>query len=785
MAETTTRGQRRLGNLPAELSSYVDRVAERAALKRLLTASRLVTVTGVGGVGKTRTALRVAAEVQRAFPDGAWLVDLSPLAQADLVAEAVARTLGLRDQSTRPQAESLAEYLESRRLLLVLDNCEQLAEPCARLVDSLLRAAPSMQVLATSRQPLAVRGEHVFALPPLAVPDAERCPADAAAGREPSPAMVLFAERAWAASPGFALTGANQAAVARLCRELDGIPLAIELAAVRTRALPVRQIAELLEGRSADRFTPLGDGVAAAGRHESLRAAIDWSHGLCTRAEGVLWSRVSVFAGDFDLAAAQEVCADDELPGTDVLRLVTGLVDKSILLCEEHPAGARYRLLDTLRAYGRDLLRATGGEQRLRRRHRDFYLRLAERFDADWCGPDQIAWHERLSREQPNLMAALDFSLSDPAERQAGVELGAALLYFWVACGRLREGRHYLDRLLALAHPPSEALTKALWVCGLVNAMQGDLDAAEARLAQSRPHAEARGDTTAAGWIAYVSCMCFLFRGDPGRALALAEESATLHRNGGDPATGLIVAVTAQSIALAFAGEFERDIAVTEQTWALCDEYRELWMRSYADYMRALAEMGRGNPGAAVIHCRDALRFKRRLGDSTGCAMAVDVLAGGAAALGEADRAARLLGLAHRIWQSVGRPRLGSPDLVAARAQVEKQAREQAGDEGFEHAYADGLTLDLVEGVDYALGEPPDRPPGIPAQRAGWAPLTRREREVAVLVADGVTNQQIADRLVIGRRTANTHVDHILTKLDLTSRAQIATWAAARQRDDA
>ncbi|MFI5895794.1 ATP-binding protein [Actinoplanes sp. NPDC051513] len=740
----------RTGNLPAELSSFVGRDAERAALKRLLTASRLVTVIGVGGVGKTRTVLRVAAEVQRAFADGVWFVDLSPLAQAGLVAEAVAQTLGLRDQSTRPQTEIIAEYLESRRLLLVLDTCEHLADPCAQLADSLLRSAPGLQVLATSRQPLAVQGEHVFPLLPL--------PAAGAA-------VTLFAERARAASPTFALTENNQDAVGRLCRDLDGIPLAIELAAVRTRVLPVRQIADLLEGRLADRFTLLSGG-GVAGRHESLRTAIDWSHGLCTRSESLLWARVSVFAGDFDLAAAQEVCADDRLAADGVLQLVAGLVDKSILLRE----GGRYRLLDTIREYGLELLRESGEEKLFRIRHRDFYLRLARSFDAQWRGPDQVAWYQRLSREHSNLRAALDLNLTD----EAGLELAGSLLFFWIACGHPREGRHYLDRVLAVEHPSGPALARALWVSGWVAAMQGDMATAEARIVQCRPHA----DIVVSGWLAYIASVCAVFQGDPTRALVLAEESIRLHRDAGDPGSGLLVALAAQCIALAFAGEFDREIAVIEQTWALCDEHRERWMRSYIDYMRALAEMGRGNPGAAVSYGRDALRFKRQLGDSSGSAMAVDVLAAAAATLGEVGRAARLLGVAHRIWETVGKPQLGSPDLVAARAAVEKQARDKAGDAGFDAAYADGLGLDLETGIDYALDEPSHAVPAAGAPGTDWAPLTRRERQVAALVAEGLTNQQIADRLVIGRRTANTHLEHILTKLDFRSRAQIAAWAA-------
>ncbi|WP_433380043.1 ATP-binding protein [Actinoplanes sp. CA-142083] len=757
----TTRAPRLRGNLPAELSSFVDRVGERAALKRLLTAARLVTVTGVGGVGKTRTTLRVAAEVQRAFADGAWFVDLSALARADLVVEAVGQSLGLRDQSTRPQVEILAEYLAGRRLLLVLDNCEHLAESCAELIDSLLRAAPGLRVLTTSRQPLGVQGEHVFPLPPLPVDDA---------------AVTLFVERARASAPGFALTDADQDAVDRLCRGLDGIPLAIELAAVRTRALPVRQIADLLD----DRFTLLSRGGAGiGGRHESLRTAIDWSYGLCTRAEGLLWARLSVFAGQFDLAAAQQVGADGELAGANIVRLVAGLVDKSILLCETHAAGASYRLLDTIREYGLELLLKTGEERRLRRRHRDFYLELARRFDAEWCGPDQIAWYLRLSREHSNIRAALDFSLSDPAEQEAGLEMAAALVYFWIACGHCREGRHYLDLALGLDQAPSPALTKALWVCAWVAQSQGDETAAKARVAQCRPLAAAQADTTAAGWIAYLESADATLHGDPVLAVALAEESVDRHRNGGDLGTGLLAGLAAQSIALAFAGEFDREIAIAEETRQLSDERGAGWMRSYADYLRALGEVGRGAPGVAVRYARDALRFKRQLGDSAGCAMAVDVLATAAATLGEAERAVRLLGVSQRIWETVGLPQLGSAGMTATRALVEEQARAKLGDRGFDAALADGLGLDREAGIEYALDEP-STPPAVPPP-AGWAPLTRREHEVAVLIAEGLTNQQIAERLVIGRRTANTHVEHILTKLDFTSRAQIAVWATERQ----
>ncbi|WP_328474025.1 LuxR C-terminal-related transcriptional regulator [Actinoplanes sp. NBC_00393] len=734
------------GNLPAELSSFVDRTRERAELKRLLAAARLVTVTGIGGVGKTRTALRVAAEVRRAFPDGAWLADLATLTDPGLLTETVAQAVGVKDQTARPPAESLAGYLAPRRLLLILDTCEHLAADCAGLAQKLLQAAPGLRVLATSRQPLGATGEHVLALPPL--PTADAC--------------TLFTERATAASAAF--TDADQSAVARLCERLDGIPLGIELAAVRTRALPVGQIADLVETGRTRLLTP-------------VRAAIDGSHDLCTPAERLLWARAAVFPGTFTLDAAQQVCTDDQLPADDIIDVITGLVDKSILHRDDDP-DPRYRLLDTLREYGLERLRDTGAETDLRRRHRDHHLHLARRFDAEWCGPGQADWYRRLTREHANLRAALDFSLTDPAEHQAGLELAGALLYYWMACGHPREGRYYLDRLLTLDSPPGPALTRALWVCAWISALQGDMDAAENRLAQCRPHAETQNDTAAAGWIAYIGSAIAVFSGDPQRAMTLAEQSAHLHTHGGDPNTGLLVAYAAQAIALAFLNELDRAIAVTDEYRKLCADHHEQWACTYADWAAGVAELGRGNPTAAVDHARAALRFKRQLGDHGGCAMVVDVLATGASMQGDAARAARLIGLAHRLWETVGLPQLGSPDLSASRVWTEKQARHILGDQRFDDALTTGLTDDFDTGIAYALDEPGPRPatnhPPDPA------PLTTRERQVAELVADGLTNQQIADRLMISRRTANTHIEHILTKLDFTARTQIAAWIAAR-----
>ncbi|MBM2615992.1 LuxR family transcriptional regulator [Actinoplanes sp. LDG1-06] len=762
MDARTVQSRRLRGNLPAELSSFVDRNRERAELKRLLSTSRLVTITGIGGVGKTRTAVRVAAEVQRAFPDGVWLVDLSMIADPEMIAEAVGQALGVQDRTARPQFDGLAGYLASRRILLLLDTCEHLVGACSSLVETLLRAAPGLQVLTTSRQPLGVDGEHVFLLPPLPVPDPASSPAD----RELDAAVMLFAERAAAAAPGFTLNPDNQDAVVRLCRRLDGIPLGIELAAVRTRVLPVERIAELAEGWYTDESRLLSR--AGGGRHESLRTAIDGSYDLCSPGERQVWARASVFADGFDLDAVRRVCGEN-------LELVAGLVDKSILVLDGQGPGARYRMLDTIREYGVEILRTAGEERETRRRHRDHYLALAHRFDAEWCGPGQAEWYERLSRELPNLRTALDFCLSDPYENDAGLDLATSLMYFWFACGHPREGRHYLERAFAREPSPGPVLTKALWACAWICALQGDMDMAAEYVERCRPDA----DIVAQGWITYVTGISLALRGDPGSALTVLDESVHLHTHGGDPGIGLFVALSASAIALVFQGEFDRAVAVTESHFEKCERLGELWARSYAEYVRSVIEMTRDSPIAAVEHARAALRIKRRLSDHGGNAMAMDSLAWAASALGDPERTARLLGIAHRLWESVGLPQMGSPDLSATRVWSEKQARDTLGDDRFDALVAEGAAFDFEAGVAYALGEGPEP---VRAETApDWAPLTRREREVAELVAAGMTNQQIADRLVISRRTANTHLEHILTKLDFNARTQIAAWVAARR----
>src|SRR5215472_10795049 len=340
------------GNLPAELTSFVGRRGELAEVRRLLAGSRLVTLAGPGGVGKTRLALRAAAGLARAFRDGVWLVRLDQLRDEVLVAQAVAEALGLQDRAGYAPAAALAEYLAGRQLLLVLDNCEHVVDAVAKLADVLLRAAAELRVLATSRESLNIPGETVRAVPPLAAPDAGERLSVAELAR--FPAAALFAERAAQVVPGFAVTEANAAAVAGICRRLEGMPLAIELAAAR---LPVLS-AEQIEERLGDRLGLLTrGGRTRPDRQRTLRASIEWSYELCTRAERLLWARCSVFAGGFELDAAEGICAGDRLAAGRVLDLLAGLAGKSILSAEHRAGAVRYRLPEPLREFGQERLR--------------------------------------------------------------------------------------------------------------------------------------------------------------------------------------------------------------------------------------------------------------------------------------------------------------------------------------------------------------------------------------------------------------------------------------------
>jgi predicted ATPase/transcriptional regulator with XRE-family HTH domain len=470
-----------LTDLPVPMTSFIGRARELAAVKQRFSSARLLTLTGPGGCGKTRLALQAAAELADKFADGVCFVELAPLGDPRLVPQSVASALGVREEPTRPLPVTLIDTLHRRQLLLVLDNCEHLIAACAELAHILLSACPQLHVLATSREVLGVAGEMAWRVPPLASPDPQRpVPVEHLLQYE---AVQLFVERARTVQPTFTVTERNAAAVAQVCHRLDGIPLAIELAAARVKVLTVEQIAARLD----DRFRLLtGGSRIALPRQQTLQAAIDWSYDLLSEPERRLWRRLSVFAGGWTLEAAEAVCAGAGLDAAEVLDRLTSLVDKSLVTVDAMAGEARYRLLETIRQYGREKLERSGEAAVIRRQHLEWHVGLAERAEPELTGPDQAVWLEKLEAEHDNLRAALEWSQVEAQGEQIGLRVAAALWRFWLVHGHLREGRRWLEGMLAGSPEAWPAVrAKALYGAGALAEDQGDYAAARAFFAES------------------------------------------------------------------------------------------------------------------------------------------------------------------------------------------------------------------------------------------------------------------------------------------------------------
>jgi predicted ATPase/class 3 adenylate cyclase len=515
-------------NLPPQLTAFVGRQQALADVAALLARTRLVTLTGTGGAGKTRLALQAAADLVERYPDGAWFVDLAPLADAGLLAQAVLAALGRREVPGRPPLDVLLEDLRSRTALVVLDNCEHLIDACARLAEALLRACPSVRVLATSRELLGVAGEAAWRVPSLSAPAEGPGAADPAA----SEAVQLFVDRARLLQPGFTLGPANAAAVSEVCRRLDGIPLAIELAAARTRVLSPREIAERLD----DRFRLLtGGSRTALRRQQTLQAAVDWSHDLLTEPERTLLRRLAVFAGGWTLAAAEAVGGAAPLAPDAVLELLGALVDKSLVVADADADGTRYRSLETIRQYAAGRLVEAGEAAATRARHRDWYLALAERAAPALTGRDQVAWFRRLTVEHDNLRAALEWCRADPSGASAGLRLVAALGWFWRVCGHGAEARGRLAEALARAdRAPTVARATALTWAALLEATSANLARAEALGAEAVAAARVAGDPGLLAIALRHLGITAGLDGDAARAGALFGEALAAARAAGD-----------------------------------------------------------------------------------------------------------------------------------------------------------------------------------------------------------------------------------------------------------
>ncbi|MGW7452059.1 ATP-binding protein [Streptomyces sp. NPDC054787] len=666
-----------LGNLPTEPASFVGRERELHLLDVLLRERRLVTLTGVGGVGKSRLALRAVTDSRQARPDGVWWVDLSPLRDPGLLTATVAHAIGLADHSPRPLDEELCAWMADKELLLVLDTCEHLVADCRHLVGELLQSAPGLTVLVTSREPLDCATEELVDVRPLPCegPDSD--------------ALALFRARALAATPHAAAAFADPArtaVAAEVCRRLDGIPLALELAGARMRLWTLEEMAE----RIGERFEVLSDLRAALPpRHQTMRTTIGWSHELCAPLERLLWARLSVFTGDFDVAAARAVCAGGPLPAARVERVLAGLAAKSVVLhTTERGAGARYRMLDTIREYGHDWLGELGELRIVTDRHAHWYAALCRAADRGWLGPGQVDWYRRITSEHAQLRTALEHLLT--ADPTAALEMAGALWFYWFACGHVHEGRAFLERVLRAAPPTGAAYNQAVWALGLTALLQGDMDTAQ-RLGEECTRDAARlADPERELRAAYLHAVSVLMPGDAVRALALAGPRARASHGGRTSAPGWLLCKLATGYALCDLGRFEEAMQEARALREACAELGERWLRAYADYILAVAALGMGDHGEAARHVRAMLSGKRLLGDRFGIALGLDLLAAAVAGLGDGELAARLLGTGHAWWRTVGRPQMGSPSLTALRDQGERQARAAIGDAAYETAFLGG-----------------------------------------------------------------------------------------------
>lgn len=764
---------------PRPVDACIGRVEEITAAVSALAASRLVTLAGPGGVGKTRIALEVASAVDGRHPDGVGFVplgDLDPSADRTSVAGAILTGLGVADQSARSPEDKLATHLTDRELVLVLDNCEHVLSRVVPVVRELLAVAAGLRVLATSREVLGLVGERVLTVPPLAVPSALALIAGGTAERLlKSDAVRLLVERARSVDPDFTLGATEARAVAELTTRLDGLPLAIELCATRLRSLSASQLLERLDSR-----LDLGprDGGGHEPRHRSLRTVIDWSYELCSPAHQVLWTRLAVFPTSFDIAAAEAVCGFDEVAREEVLDGIDRLVARSVLLTQRLPGGVRYRMLSTIREYAMERLIASGEVTPLRRRHRDYYLGRVSSVVRGWARPTHVDALQEMDAERPHYAAALSWSAAVEEEHDAGLEFAATLRYHWLSGGHLAEGRRWLSLLLDKEGISTPTRGHGLWVISWVSMLQGDLDAA-ARYIEAL--AALAGEIDVDAHIHHWSGLLDVFSGRADEAIVRLGKAADGHRRRGADALEMSARFM-QSYALTSGGraaEAERVAAdVVDRAGTTGDHLNHGW----AWWMRAYARWKNGDPAGARAALREALFVQHSFRDRVCVAGSVALLAIVAESRGDATRAEELAVTATGLFTAIGtRPASLGRDFSRSWATAAAAITARSGvDDLSDVAHVVETPQDEQQIVRALIDElTPPRATVVDAPDR-LAVLTPREREVAELLAQGLTNREISERLVIAPRTADGHVERILSKLGVRRRSLVAAMVAAR-----
>ncbi|MEV6605658.1 LuxR C-terminal-related transcriptional regulator [Kutzneria sp. NPDC051319] len=751
------------------MTTFVGRGNEMREAGRLLAGARLLTLIGAGGVGKTRLAQRVAARAEKGFADGVVFVELDAVPDPGLLPQVAAAELGLRDVSTAPMPQLLA-FLSAKNMLIVLDNCEHMAQACRDFVNEVLDTAPGVRFLTTSRHVLGIPGEQLLPVRPLAVPERVEDTVD--------DAVTLFTDRAMYALPNFRLSDDNWDTVLGICSRLDGIPLAIELVVPWLRVLSTNDVLSRLD----DTFTLItAEAAARPSRQQTLIAAVDWSYALCAPDEQALWARAAVFSGGFTVEAVVAVCADERIPATAVLRLLGGLVDKSVLVRDEVDGVTRLRMLYTIRQYGLQLLAESGEERGIRGRHLDYQLMLAQRNEKEWLGPNQVELAADTRREHNNLRSALEFALTDPERRVTGARLANALQYYWLDCGFIGEGRRWLDRVLEVENLPTDVRQNALWINAYCAIALGEVPAGKVLSEQAVRIARETGDALmmANAMLAYGGAA--FVGGELDYGLSLYQVSVDHYAAAEVTDCQTILAYAALGMCAAFAGRFDRAVTAAEQAIELADQHGERWTRSYAHYAVALATWQLGRLAEAAGHAMTSIRIKDQFNDVLGLSMLVELIAWIAASAGAMPQAAEVLGVASSMWRHTGGAAfLASDNWAVPHKRCERAARKALGDERFDAIHAKGAAS--AAKVDDAVVHTLKFATVLAAAHAE-APsvLTSREDEVAELAAAGASNKEIASRLVISTRTAEKHLANILRKLGFSSRAQLAAWVADRR----
>jgi predicted ATPase/DNA-binding CsgD family transcriptional regulator len=811
-------------NLPLQVNRFIGREREMTAVRELLVTTRLLTLTGAGGSGKTRLALQVATDLREEFEHGVWWVELAALSDPLLVPQVVASVVGIPERAGCTATEVLSEALHPKHLLLVLDNCEHLLAACVQLIETLLRTCAQVRVLVTSREALAITGETTWPVLPLRVPDTHQPrPIDGLLTFE---AVQLFVERARSVLPSFTLTPESASAVVQVCRRLDGMPLAIELAAARVRALSVEQIVARLD----DAYRLLtGGSRSALPRQQTLRAAMDWSHGLLSAHERAVFRRLSVFAGSFSLEAAEAVCAGEPEDAYEVLDVLSSLIDKSLVLMEQRRGETRYRLLETIRQYGQDKLQECAEAAKVRRHHRDWYARLAEQAESETLEARQKSVFDRLEAEHENLRVALGWSL-EQEEAETAARIGAAISRFWLLRGYMSEGRHWLERALVGFSEKNAVRAKALNVAAILASLQDDYKTARTLVEESLELSRELAERKQTGYALYTLGRLARIEGNYAGAATFLEESLSLFRELRQE-HDIALVLAGLGLTVLYLGEHERAAALCEESLALSRELRDL--RGIGSWLANLAiiTLARGDAKRATELCEESLAIRKALGYKGGCAHTLAILGRIALDQGDYERAsvcykesltlrqetgeqegiataleglaavtgmqgqpvsgARLYGSAQSLRTLLGAPLtpIDRPyyqqTVAAVRAQLDEQTFLRAWAEGqamtLEEAVTEAVRVQAREHIPPASAPPPVHTPSTLPPRANSFGLTAREIEVLRLVTQGLTTTQIAGQLIMSPRTADAHLRSIYSKLEVTSRAAATRSAIERQ----